>query len=102
MTKEQLLQKVDDDLKALTVSVAALKEVFGNKDVPDEKAAKKQESEKPAITLEQVRGVLADKSRNGYTAEVRSLITSYGAERLSEIASENYEALLKAAEVLGK
>ncbi len=102
MTKEQLLQKVDDDLKTLTVSVAALKEVFGNKDAPDEKAVKKQEPEKLAITLEQVRSVLADKSRNGYTAEVRSLITSYGAERLSEIAPENYEALLKAAEVLGK
>ena len=59
------------------------------------------EEEKPVITLEQVRGVLAGKSRDGYTAEVRAIITRHGANRLSEIKPEDYAALLKEAEELG-
>ena len=59
------------------------------------------EEEEPVITLEQVRGVLAGKSRDGYTAEVRAIITRHGANRLSEIKPEDYAAVLKEAEELG-
>ena len=55
---------------------------------------------KPAYTLEQVRAVLADKSRAGHTAEVRTLLQKYGADRLSQIDPANYEALLRNAEGL--
>lgn len=101
MTKEQILQKVTDDLNALNESVAALAQAFSGEGESTESEAKKQPG-KRQITLEQVRGVLADRSRSGFTAEVRSLITGYGAERLSDIAPEHYEALLKAAEGIGK
>ena len=60
-----------------------------------------EKEEKPVITLEQVRGVLAGKSRDGYTAEVRAIITRHGANRLSEIKPEDYAAVLKEAEELG-
>ena len=56
---------------------------------------------KPAITLEQVRAVLADKSRQGHTAEIRSLLQKYGATKLSQIDPANYKALLAEAEALG-
>lgn len=52
------------------------------------------------LTLEAVRAVLADKSRGGHTAEVRSLLQKYGASKLSEISPANYKALLADAEVL--
>ena len=55
---------------------------------------------KPVITLEQVRAVLADKSRAGHTTEVRTLLQKYGADRLSQIDPANYEALLRGAEGL--
>ena len=55
----------------------------------------------PALTLEQVRAVLADKSRAGHTAEVRVLLQKYGASRLSGVDPASYEALLADAEVLG-
>ena len=55
----------------------------------------------PALTLEQVRAVLADKSRMGFTAEIRSLLQKYGASKLSGIDPANYEALLAEVEVLG-
>jgi len=52
------------------------------------------------LTLEAVRAVLADKSRNGHTAQIRSLLQKYGATKLSEIDPVNYKALLAEAEVL--
>lgn len=54
----------------------------------------------PALTLEQVRAVLADKSRKGHTAEIRTLLQKYGAAKLSSIDPANYKALLADAEVL--
>lgn len=57
--------------------------------------------EEPAITLEQVRSVLAKKSEAGFTAEVRGIIQKYGANRLSEIDPKDYKAVLSDAEVLG-
>ena len=64
-----------------------------------------QESEpvsppEPALTLEQVRAVLANKSRQGHTAEIRALLQKYGASKLSGIDPTNYKTLLADAEVL--
>ena len=55
----------------------------------------------PVLTLEQVRAVLADKSRMGFTAEIRSLLQKYGASKLSGIDPVHYKALVAEAEVLG-
>ena len=54
----------------------------------------------PVLTLEQVRAVLADKSRQGHTAEIRTLLQKYGAAKLSGVDPSNYRALLADAEVL--
>ena len=95
----ELLLKTADDLTALADSVRALCASLA--DSPQEEAKEKPAKKKQTIPLEKVRGVLAEKSRDGYTAEVRAIIQSFGAERLSEIDSANYEAVLKKAEVLG-
>jgi len=55
----------------------------------------------PVLTLEQVRAVLADKSRMGFTAEIRTLLQKYGALKLSGIDPVHYKALVAEAEVLG-
>lgn len=55
---------------------------------------------KPALTLEEVRTVLAEKSRNGFTAEIKELLKKYGASKLSEVDPKNYEALLNDTEEL--
>jgi hypothetical protein len=59
------------------------------------------ESAVKPITLEQVRMVLAEKSRDGYTADVRALLEKHGAGKLSEIDPSEYPALLAEAEVMG-
>lgn len=55
----------------------------------------------PELTLEQVRAILADKSRLGFTAQIRALLQKYGAQKLSGIDPANYKALVADAEVLG-
>ena len=55
---------------------------------------------KPELKLEDVRAVLAEKSRAGYTAAIRTLLQKYGASKLSGVDPKHYEALLKDAEVL--
>ena len=79
-----------------------LAEMFSTTTAVDET----QESEpvsppEPQLTLEQVRAVLADKSRMGFTAEIRSLLQKYGAAKLSGIDPVHYKALVADAEVLG-
>ena len=91
----QLLAKVVSNLETLTDSIKELQLAMADGQVAS------AEPEKPKITLEQVRGILAEKSRAGFTAEVRSIIESFGANRLSEIDANDYEAVLAKAEVLG-
>lgn len=75
------------------------KEAAKNTAKKDMKAAK-QEPEEKALTLEEVRAVLAEKSRSGHTEEVRELLAKHGADKLSEIDPAEYAALLAEAEVL--
>ena len=50
------------------------------------------------ITLEEVRAKLAALSQGGKQAEVKALITKYGAQKLSDIPEDKYPDLLKDAE----
>ena len=54
----------------------------------------------PVLTLEQVRAVLANKSRQGHTAEIRTLLQKYGAPKLSGIDPVHHKALVRDVEVL--
>lgn len=58
------------------------------------------ENKKPEIKKEQAIAVLAEKSRDGFTQEVKELLKKYGANKLSEVDPSDYEALLQEAEVL--
>ena len=125
MSKTKLVLKVIDDVRNLAENLAlvldnvrtladslqAVADVMLADDqekepvkVPAKKTAaiesKKTEPEELTLKLEQVRAVLADKSRKGHTAEVKELLIKYGANKLSDIDPKNYKALLADAEVL--
>lgn len=51
--------------------------------------------------LAAVRTVLAEKSRQGHTAQVKELLSKYGADKLSEVDALKYAELKAEAEVLG-
>lgn len=68
-------------------------------EIADALSAQASEREQ-SISLEQVREALAEKSQDGFTAEVKALLEKHGAERLSLIDPANYHALLADAEAL--
>lgn len=100
MNQVDLLNEVASNLKVLAdnlVSVAkTLAERVAQKDIEVPQVESKQQD----VTLEQVRAVLAEKSQNGFTAEIRELLTKHGAKRLSDIEPGEYAALLAEAEGL--
>ena len=122
MGKVKLLLEVIGDLRSLADSLQAVADAVADNDAaeagkPDtkelekagkagkaakkeEKPAAKQEPEEKPLTLEEVRAVLAEKSRSGHTEEVRELLAKHGADKLSEIDPAEYAALLAEAEVL--
>lgn len=96
-TAKSELTTTKEPEKAGKTGKAAAKKDTAKKDVKP--AAKAQPEEKP-LTLEEVRAVLAEKSRAGHTAEVRELLNKHGADKLSDIDPAEYAALLADAEVL--
>ncbi|MEE0914548.1 MAG: DNA ligase [Ruminococcus sp.] len=57
-------------------------------------------AEEKVLTLEEVRAVLAEKSRAGFTVQIREILVKHGAEKLSAVNPSEYEAVLKEVEVL--
>lgn len=53
-----------------------------------------------AVSLEQVREKLAALAKAGKQEQVKELITSYGASKLTEIPAEKYAELLEKAEAI--
>ena len=104
MSKIKLLLDVVADLKALADSLQVVADAVASNEPeetsqPLESKAEKTSEEK-AITLEEVRALLAEKSHDGFTAEVRGLLEKHGGSKLSEIDPNKYHALLKDAEGL--
>lgn len=108
MSKMNELFQTVDELKTaaqLLLSAAdSLTDLFaGSGGIPEES---NQDTSPPTednktLTLESVRAVLAEKSRSGFTDEIRALLEKYGAEKLSEIDPKFYEDLLDEVKVLG-
>lgn len=73
------------------------------------KAAEKVEAvaEEPAAepvkeySFTEVRTILAEKSKAGHTAKIKEILKAHGAEKLSEIAPEEYAGIIAEVEVLG-
>ena len=96
----QTIEELRSAAAAITDAANWLAQQF-NSDDEEAPITEAQLEKKPELTLEQVRAVLADKSRAGHTAAVRDLLQKYGASKLSQVDPKHYEALLKDAEVIG-
>jgi len=58
------------------------------------------QSEQPAVSIEDVRAVLAEKSQEGMVDQIRELLKSFGAGRLSDVDPSKLPDLLEAAKAL--
>lgn len=104
------LKKCGETLVSISESVADLFSSSNEKKSEKKTASKKNSEPKPeqfvkeekkVVTLEEVRMVLAEKSRAGFTDEVKAIITKHGAEKLSDITPTEFESVLAEAEVIG-
>jgi len=113
MSKVKLLLDVISDVRSLADSLQAVADAITVNEsttvdatptqdpVKEEKQPIKKNAAKKEYTLEDVRGILAIKSQNGLTAEVKGLIEKYGGTKLSDIDPTHYADIMKDAEVLG-
>lgn len=105
MSKVKLLLDVVEDMQHLAASLKAMADsIEGSTPAGDPAPAATPEKTKPAlapaITIEQVRAVLAEKSGDGKTQAVKALLYKYDAGKLSGVKPEDYPALLEEAKKL--
>lgn len=101
----KLMHSLADELEAVAYAFGDSQELFADaaavqKPVEIGQPATKAVAERvPA--LEDVHAVLAVKSQNGMTAEVKGLITKCGGSKLSDVDPKHYADIIRDAEVLG-
>ena len=100
-------QQIGNDLACLAASIAEIAEEIkslydfdhSSDDAYDETEQPKEEptpdpAKAQAPTLEEVRGILADKASSGFREAVQMLIKKHGANRLSDIHPSEYAVLI--------
>jgi hypothetical protein len=100
MTHTEMLKQIAYDLHNLAEDIEVMIAEDGSASEQNETDSKGAEKV-PEIKLEDVRTVLASKSRDGFGNEVRDLIHAYGADKLSEVDAANYADMMKKAEAIG-
>ena len=90
MEKIKLMNSLINDMRTLTNTLEKIVQL--------ENCKEDNNKEEKILTLEEVRAVLAQKSKEGFTDKVKDLINYYGCCKLSEIDSKYYEEILERVE----
>jgi hypothetical protein len=106
-------QQLGNDLACLAASISEIAEEIKamydfdrdandrcDEPEPQEAAPEPEPPKTKAPTLEEVRGVLADKASGGHREAVQALIQKHGAKKLSDITPSEFEALIKEARAI--
>ena len=98
MSRIKLLMEIKEDAENLASSIGVLLTALeSDEELPKEEKVKQEEK---TYEIEDVRKILANKSRLGHTAKIRELLEKYGAKKLSEIDPSNYKDLVADVEKL--
>ena len=111
MSKMKELSQALDEMVAcgegLIRAANAIREILSDEPVPEVQPAAKEEAvaapameTKKKYSFMDVRKAFSAKSRAGYTEQVKALIASYGAEKLSGVKEEDYPALMADLEAI--
>ena len=95
---------VAEGLRGLAKAEVGTKDKAVNEQKQDTVKAQKQDAvqeqqENPA-TLEGIRALMAQKTQEGKSKEIKELLQKYGAAKLSAVKPEDYPALMQEAQVL--
>lgn len=92
MDKKKLIQNFAEDLHKAADDLMLIAGAIQEDEQPENV---------PAATLEEVRAVLAEKSRSGMKDKVKELLMLYGADKLSDVDPKQYGLLMRDAKGLG-
>ena len=95
--KQEMQALIAEAMTILNTASSSLGALMARMDVKEEP----RERQEKQLTLVEVRAVLADKSRSGFTEQIRELLEKYGAPKLSEIDPARYQNLMDEALCLG-
>ena len=100
------LRKLSADLTEIADLLSGTEAPKAKQEAPaepvTEEVAPAAEAPANVYSKEEVRAILADKSRSGFRAEVKALLTAHGAKQLSDITDpQELAALVAEAEVIG-
>ena len=105
MTPDKM-QQLGDDLVRLAASISEIAKELKSVSHVDhgncepESQVESADPQKPKLTLEEVRGILADMASNGHREAVQALIQKRGAKKLSDIDAAAYQSLIEEASAL--
>lgn len=99
MSRTKLLLNIKIDLGNLAADFAELAAAL---EQPQSAEPDLELPPKPEIKLEDVRKELAKKASEGHSDEIRKLLKTYGAEKLSDVDPKDYEDLFLEAKGVGQ
>lgn len=108
MSRIKLLMEIKEDAESLATSIGTLLETLNSDEKNKSEDGKESKNQilmdeqlvEKELSIEEVRRMLAEKSRTGFKEDIKNLLKKYGANKLSEIDTANYQALVDDAEKL--
>lgn len=83
-------KEVANELRCLAEKLERLADSLGDSD----------KKEEPKIEFVDLRKKLAEKSRAGFTSDIKEILKKHGSDKLSELDQKEYEAVLQEVEAL--
>ena len=102
MSRTKLLLNIKTDLENLATDIEELVSSLEQPSTVPTETPDLEYPPKPDIKLEDVRKELAKKASEGHSDEIRKLLKTYGAEKLSDVDPKNYEDLFLEAPGVGQ
>nr|DAU17340.1 MAG TPA: hypothetical protein [Caudoviricetes sp.] len=95
------LNELETQIDQTKETVQALRELLSS-NVDEQSSDTEQPKRDPVEDKVTVRKMLAKKSAEGYTDQVKELLHKFGAEKLSDVDPKDYENLYYSAEAIGR
>ena len=102
MSLTKLLVNLKDELENLNNTIEELVVALERGQAPQNEEPDLELPQKPKIKLEDIRKELAKKASKGHSDEIRRLLKTYGAEKLSDVDPKDYEDLFLEAQGGGR
>ncbi|MFA9398371.1 MAG: hypothetical protein ACERKV_08920 [Clostridiaceae bacterium] len=105
MNKNKIIQDIIVNLIGISNNLEALAQVLNVSIVPEvatgktealvKKSSKDEVTKVKQPTLEELRALMAEKSKAGYREEVKAILLKYDAKKLTSLDEKNYVEVMK-------